>query len=60
MSELIVIFGALVVLALSIGGLNIYKWRTDVLTGPYISDGDHPRTIPDTDQLSQATDLSRL
>src|ERR1700720_4291907 len=60
MSELAVILGALAVLVLSIGGLNIHRRRTDVLTGPYISDGDHPRTIPDTDRLRQAIDLSRL
>ena len=41
MEELIVVLGALVTLVLSIVGMNIYRWRTDVLTGPYISNRDH-------------------
>ena len=32
MEELIVVLGALVTLVLSIAGMNIYRWRTDVLT----------------------------
>ena len=55
MEKLLVVLGALVALALSIAGMNIYRWRTDVLTGPYISNRDH-LTIPDkrTDRLNQA------
>lgn len=34
--------GALVILVLSIAGMNIYRRRTDVLTGPYISNRDPP------------------
>ena len=48
MEELIVVLGALVTLVLSIAGMNIYRWRTDVLTGPYISNRDHEQTIPDS------------
>ena len=46
MDELLVVLGALVTLVLSIAGMNIYRWRTDVLTGPYISNKDHEQTIP--------------
>ena len=28
-----------------IAGMHIYRWRTDVLTGPYISSRDHQLTI---------------
>jgi hypothetical protein len=27
--------------------MNIYRRRTDVLTGPYISNRNHQQTIPD-------------
>jgi hypothetical protein len=49
--------GALVTLALSIAGMNIYRWRTDVLTGPHISNRDNDLTIPDkrTDRINRAT-----
>jgi len=52
---LLVVLGALVTLVLSIAGMNIYGWRTDVLTGPYISNRDHHLTIPDerTDRLNE-------
>ena len=30
----------MVALVLSIAGINIYRWKTDVLTGPYISNRD--------------------
>jgi len=55
MEELIVVLGALVTLVLSIAGMNIYRWRTDVLTGPYISNRD--KTIPDSrmDRVDRAT-----
>jgi len=46
MEELLVVLGALVTLVLSIAGMNIYRRRTDVLTGPYISNRDHEQTIP--------------
>jgi hypothetical protein len=57
MEELLVVLGALVTLVLSIAGMNIYRWRTDVLTGPYISNSDCQLTIPDegTDRVSEAT-----
>jgi len=57
MNELLVVMGALVILALSIAGMNIYRWRTDVLTGPYISNRDHEQTIPDSrmDKVDRAT-----
>jgi hypothetical protein len=44
----------LVTLVLSIAGMNLYRRRTDVLTGPYISNRDHQQTIPDkgTDKLN--------
>jgi hypothetical protein len=40
MTELAVILGVLVILTLWIAGHNIYRRRTDVLTGRYISDSD--------------------
>jgi hypothetical protein len=54
MKELLVVLGALVTLVLSIAGMNIYRRRTDVLTGPYISNRDHQQTISDkgTDKLN--------
>lgn len=57
MDELLVVLGALVALVLSIAGMNIYRWRTDVLTGPYFSNRDPERTIPDsrTDRVDRAT-----
>ena len=54
MDELIVVLGTLVTLVLSIAGMNIYRWRTDVLTGPYISNRDHEQTIPDS-RMDRAT-----
>ena len=47
----------LVTLVLSIAGMNIYRWRTDVLTGPYILNRDHEQTIPDSrmDRVDRAT-----
>jgi hypothetical protein len=45
MEQILVILGALVTLVLSIAGMNIYRWRTDVLTGPYISDRNRRLTI---------------
>ena len=50
MDELIVVLGTLVTLVLSIADMNIYGWRTDVVTGPYISNRDHEQTIPDSRQ----------
>jgi hypothetical protein len=44
--ELVVILGALIILTLSIAGMNIYRWRTDVLTGPYIFIRDRQLTVP--------------
>ena len=57
MEELIVVLGALVTLVLSIAGMNIYRRRTDVLTGPYISNRDHEPTIPDSrmDRVDRTT-----
>jgi hypothetical protein len=57
MEEIVVVLGALITLVLSIAGMNIYRWRTDVLTGPYISNKDSQLTIPEngTDGVSQAT-----
>jgi hypothetical protein len=51
------VLGALVTPVLSIAGMNIHRWRTDVLTGPYISNRDNDLTIPDktTDRLNRAT-----
>lgn len=62
MDELVVVLGALVILVLSIAGLNIYRLRTDVLTGPYISNRDDERSIPDAraDRLNGAVDPNRL
>ena len=56
MNEFLVVMGALVT-PVSIAGMNIYRWRTDVLTGPYISNGDHEQTIPDSrmDRVDRAT-----
>jgi hypothetical protein len=39
-SKIIVALGAWVTQVPSIAGMNIYRWRTDVLTGPYISNRD--------------------
>jgi hypothetical protein len=47
MAELVVVLSTLVILALSIAGMNIYRRWNDVLTGPYISNGDYRRTFPD-------------
>jgi hypothetical protein len=47
MKELLVVLGALVSLVLSIAGMNIYRRRADVLTGPYILNRNHQQTIPD-------------
>src|SRR5258705_12407749 len=57
MEELLVVLAALVTLVLSIAGMNIYRRRTDVLTGPYISNRDHEQTIPDSrvDRVDRAT-----
>ena len=46
MEELLVVLGALIILTLSIAAMNIYRWRTDVLTGPYISNRDRHLTVP--------------
>jgi hypothetical protein len=46
MEELLVVLGALIILTLSIAAMNIYRWRTDVLTGPYISDRGRQLTVP--------------
>jgi hypothetical protein len=40
MTELVVILGVLVILSLWIAGHTIYRWRTDVLSGRYVSDND--------------------
>jgi serine/threonine protein phosphatase 1 len=41
-------YWALVTLVLSAAGMNIHRWRTDVLTRPYgFSNRDHQRTLPD-------------
>ncbi len=42
MVELLVILGSLVALLLSVVIMNIYRWRTDVLIGPYISRDSQP------------------
>ena len=57
MEELLVVLGALIILVLSIAGMNIYRWRTDVLTGPYISNRDRQATVPSkrADRTSRAT-----
>jgi hypothetical protein len=57
MVELNVVLGALVTLVLSIAGMNIYRWRTDVLTGPYISNTGRQPTVPAkrADRTSRAT-----
>ena len=57
MDELLVVLDALVTLVLSIVGMNIYRWRTDVLTGTYVSKRDHEQTIPDSrmDRVDRAT-----
>jgi hypothetical protein len=56
MTELVVILGALVILTLWIIGHNIYRWRTDVLTGRYVSDSDPEPAIAGehTDDVSDA------
>jgi hypothetical protein len=46
MEELLVVLGALIILTLSIAAMNIYRWRTDVLTGPYISNRGRQLTVP--------------
>jgi hypothetical protein len=51
MTELVVILGVLVILMLWIAGHNIYRWRTDVLTGHYVSEGD-----PQPDIAGERTD----
>jgi uncharacterized membrane protein len=40
MAELVIILAVLVILTLWIVGHNVYLWRTDVLTGNYISRRD--------------------
>jgi len=47
MVELLVILGAQVTLLLSVAIMNIYRWRTDVLIGPYISKDSQP-AVADT------------
>lgn len=54
MAELVVILGALVILALSIAGMNIHRRWNDVLTGPYISNAGYRSTIPDRRQAELA------
>ncbi len=56
MTELVVILGVLVILTLWIAGHNIYRWRTDVLTGRYVSDSDPEPAIAGerTDDASDA------
>jgi hypothetical protein len=57
MDEIFVVLGALIILVLSIAGMKIYRWRTDVLTGPYISNRVDHLTVPDqrTDRLNRPT-----
>jgi hypothetical protein len=52
--KIIVALGAWVTQVPSIAGINIYRWRTDVLTGPF--EQGHLLTIPDkgTDRLNRA------
>jgi hypothetical protein len=59
MDELLVVLGALVTLVLSIAGMNVYRWRTDVLTGPYISNRDHEQTISPTAEWTELTGQRR-
>ena len=47
MVELLVILGAQVTLLLSVAIMNIYRWRTDVLIGPYVSKDSQP-AVADT------------
>ena len=47
MNDLLVILGAQVTLLLSVAIMNIYRWRTDVLIGPYISRDSQP-AVADT------------
>src|ERR1700687_2020352 len=54
MQELLVILGALVILMLSIGGMTMYRWRTDVLTGPYIRNRDPLLDQADNAQIADA------
>jgi hypothetical protein len=56
MTELVIILGVLVILTLWIAGHNIYRWRTDVLTGGYVSDSDAEPAIAGerTDDASDA------
>ena len=61
MTELIVILGVLVILTLWIVGHNIYLWRTDVLSGSYISSSDaEPAPAgEDTEAASKAAAAER-
>jgi hypothetical protein len=47
MDDLLVILGVQVTLLLSVAIMNIYRWRTDVLIGPYISRDSQP-AVADT------------
>jgi hypothetical protein len=40
MMELVVVLGVLVILSFWIVGHNIYRWRTDILSGRYVSEAD--------------------
>jgi hypothetical protein len=36
MNELLIVLGTEVTLLLSVAAMKVYRWRTDVLTGPYM------------------------
>ena len=47
MNELLIVLGVEVTLLLSVAVMKVYRWRTDVLTGPYVLKRQHPPTVPD-------------
>ncbi len=56
MTELVIILGVLLFLTLWIAGHNIYRWRTDVLTGRYFLDADQEPAVTEerTDGVGEA------
>jgi hypothetical protein len=60
MTELAVILGALVILTLWIVGHNIYRWRTDVLTGRYFSSDDQEPAATAGDRTGSASEAAAM
>jgi hypothetical protein len=60
MAELLVVLGAEVTLLLSIAAMNVYRWRTDVLAGPYVFKREQPPVAHDAeaDPVAEAGKLA--